>query len=102
MRIALAVGLCLIAFAAAAAPRGKTDKPQVENPAPSNSLRENYRSRLNENVVTIMAGSPSGTDLSIATDIAQVVDDGDNLRVLPNRRQGRGAERQGRDVLARR
>jgi TRAP transporter TAXI family solute receptor len=100
MRIALAVGLCLIAFAAAAAPRGKTDKPQVpqvENPAPSHSLRENYRSRLNENVVTIMAGSPSGTDLSIATDIAQVVDDGDNLRVLPI--VGRGVAQNVKDVM---
>jgi TRAP transporter TAXI family solute receptor len=97
MRIALAVGLCLIAFAAAAAPRGKTDKPQVENPAPNHSLRENYRSRLNENVVTIMAGSPSGTDLSIATDIAQVVDDGDNLRVLPI--VGRGVAQNVKDVM---
>ena len=97
MRITLAVGLCLIAFAAVAAPRGKTDKPQVENPAPSQNLRENYRSRLNENVVTIMAGSPSGTDLSIATDIAQVVDDGDNLRVLPI--VGRGVAQNVKDVL---
>ena len=97
MRIALAVGLCLIAFAAVAAPRGKTDKPQVENPVPSHNLRENYRSRLNENVVTIMAGSPSGTDLSIATDIAQVVDDGDNLRVLPI--VGRGVAQNVKDVM---
>ena len=97
MRIALAVGLCLIAFAAAAAPRGKTDKPQVENPPPSQNLRESYRSRLNENVVTIMAGSPSGTDLSIATDIAQVVDDGDNLRVLPI--VGRGVAQNVKDVM---
>jgi len=97
MRIALAVGLCLIAFAAAAAPRGKTDKPQVENPAPSHSLRENYRSRLNENVVTIMAGSASDTDLFITTDIAQVVDDGDNLRVLPI--VGRGVAQNVKDVM---
>jgi TRAP transporter TAXI family solute receptor len=97
MRIALAVGVCLIAFAAAAAPRGKTEKPQVENPAPSQNLRENYRTRLNENVVTIMAGSPSGTDLSIATDIAQVVDDGDNLRVLPI--VGRGVAQNVKDVM---
>ncbi len=97
MRIALAVGVCLIAFAAVAAPRGKPDKPQVENPAPSQNLRENYRSRLNENVVTIMAGSPSGTDLSIATDIAQVVDDGDNLRVLPI--VGRGVAQNVKDVM---
>ena len=97
MRIALAVGLCLIAFAAVAAPRGKTDKPQVENPVPSHNLRENYRSRLNENVVTIMAGSASDTDLFITTDIAQVVDDGDNLRVLPI--VGRGVAQNVKDVM---
>ncbi|HEU0016871.1 MAG TPA: TAXI family TRAP transporter solute-binding subunit [Methyloceanibacter sp.] len=97
MRIALAVGVCLMAFAAAAAPRGKTDKPQVENPLPSQSLRENYRSRLNENVVTIMAGSASDTDLFVTTDIAQVVDDGDNLRVLPI--VGRGVAQNVKDVM---
>jgi TRAP transporter TAXI family solute receptor len=100
MRIALTLGLCLIAFAATAAPRARTDKPplpQVEAPAQSPNLRENYRSRLNENVVTIMAASPSETDLTIATDIAQVVDDGDNLRVLPI--VGRGVAQNVKDVL---
>ena len=103
MRIALALGLCLLAFAATAAPRAKTDKPQlpqIETPAPpvkSPNLRENYRSRLNENVVTIMAASPSETDLTIATEIAQVVDDGDNLRVLPI--VGRGVAQNVKDVL---
>jgi TRAP transporter TAXI family solute receptor len=100
MRIALALGLCLIACAATAAPRAKTDKPplpQVDAPAQNPSVRENYRSRLNENVVTIMAASPSETDLTIATDIAQVVDDGDNLRVLPI--VGRGVAQNVKDVL---
>jgi TRAP transporter TAXI family solute receptor len=97
MRIALAVGLCLIACTAIAAPRAKGEKPLIQEPAPSQNLRENYRSRLNENVVTIMAGSPSGTDLSIATDIAQVVDDGDNLRVLPI--VGRGVAQNVKDVM---
>ena len=97
MRIALAVGLCLIACTAIAAPRAKGEKPQIQEPAPSQNLRENYRSRLNENVVTIMAGNPSGTDLTIATDIAQVVDDGDNLRVLPI--VGRGVAQNVKDVM---
>ena len=100
MRIVLALGLCLIAFAATAAPRAKTDKPelpQVETPAQTQNMRENYRSRLNENVVTIMAASPSETDLTIATDIAQVVDDGDNLRVFPI--VGRGVAQNVKDVL---
>jgi TRAP transporter TAXI family solute receptor len=97
MRVALAVGLCLLAVSAVAAPRDKTEKSQVEKPTPAKSLRENYRSRLNENVVTIMAASPTETDLSIATDIAQVVDDGDNLRVLPI--VGRGVAQNVKDVM---
>jgi uncharacterized protein len=97
MRIALALGLCLIAFTATAAPRGKSDKPQAEPPAPNQILRESYRSRLNENVVTIMASNPSETDLTIASDIAQVVDDGDNLRVLPI--VGKGVAQNVKDVM---
>src|SRR5215475_9221401 len=99
MRIALALGLCLIAFAATAAPRAKTDKPQLPQieTLQSQNLRENYRSRLNENVVTIMAASPTETDLTIASDIAQVVDDGDNLRVLPI--VGRGVAQNVKDVM---
>jgi uncharacterized protein len=97
MRIALALGLCLIALTATAAPRAKSDKPQTEPPAQSQNLRENYRARLNDNVVTIMASDPSGTDLTIATDIAQVVDDGNNLRVLPI--VGKGVAQNVKDVL---
>jgi uncharacterized protein len=98
MRIALAVGLCLIAFVAMGAPRGKGDvKPRAQNPTLTENLREAYRSRVNENVVTIMAGSPSGTDLGIAYDIAKVVDDGDNLRVLPI--VGKGAAQSVKDVM---
>jgi len=86
MRIALALGLCLVAVTAVAAPRGKSD-----------AKTEDYRSRMNENVVTIMAGSPSGTDLGIAYDIAQVVDEADNLRVLPI--VGNGAAQSVKDVM---
>jgi TRAP transporter TAXI family solute receptor len=48
-------------------------------------------------VVTIMAASPSETDLTIASDIAQVLDDGDNLRVLPI--VGRGVAQNVKDVM---
>src|SRR5690554_1910907 len=80
MRIALAFGLCLIAAAAAAGPRAK-DLPKPETGVTPANVRENFRARMNENVVTIMAGSPSGTDLAIVQDIASVLDDGDRLRV---------------------
>ena len=52
---------------------------------------------MNANAVTIMAGSPNGTDLGIAQHIARVVDDGDNLRVLPI--VGQGAAQSVKDVM---
>jgi uncharacterized protein len=98
MRIPLTLGLCLIAFTAAGAPHGKGDaKPEAQAPAPTQSQQENFRFTMNENVVTIMAGSPNGTDLSTAYEIAKVVDDGDNLRVLPI--VGKGAAQSVKDVM---
>ena len=98
MRIPLAVGLCLIAIAATAAPRAKDQaKPETSVAAAGQNMRENFRSRMNENVVTIMAGSPSGTDLAIVQDLAAVLDDGDNLRVLPM--VGKGPEQNIKDVM---
>ena len=98
MRIALALGLCLLAGAASATPRARSDaKAEAPAPAPVKSAQESYRSRLNENVVTIMAGRPNGTDLEIAADIAAVLDDGENLRILPM--VGKGAAQNVRDVM---
>jgi TRAP transporter TAXI family solute receptor len=98
MRIALAFGLCLIAAAAVAGPRAK-DLPKLEADvtAATQNVRETFRARINENVVTIMAGSPSGTDLAIVQDIASVLDVGDKLRVLPM--VGKGPEQNIKDVL---
>lgn len=99
MRIPLAVGLCLVAVAAAAAaPRAKDQAKPVANAAVSSqNMRENFRASINENVVTIMAGSPSGTDLAIVQDLAEVLDDGDGLRVLPM--VGKGPEQNIKDVM---
>ena len=82
-----------------AAPRAKDQaKPDDQRPSsPRQNLRENFRARMNENVVTIMAGSPSGTDLAIVQDLAEVLDDGDKLRVLPM--VGKGPEQNIKDVM---
>ncbi|HEX5930807.1 MAG TPA: TAXI family TRAP transporter solute-binding subunit [Methyloceanibacter sp.] len=97
MRIALACGLCLIAVVSVAAPSAR-DKANAEpNMLAAQNVRENFRARLNENVVTIMAGSPSGTDLAIVQDLADVLEDGDNLRVLPM--VGKGPEHNIKDVM---
>ena len=105
MRIALACGLCSIAVASLAAP-SLTDRANAEvntGAAQANTTvaaaqtRESFRARINENVVTIMAGSPSGTDLAVIQDLAEVLDDGDNLRVLPM--VGKGPEQNIKDVM---
>ena len=95
----------LLAVAAVAAP-SLTDRANAEVTAlatgastavAAQNTRENFRARINENVVTIMAGSPSGTDLAVVQDIAEVLDDGDNLRVLPM--VGKGPEQNIKDVM---
>jgi TRAP transporter TAXI family solute receptor len=97
MRIALACGLCLLAFAAVAAPRVKDEaKPEAKAAPQADTIRDNFRSRMNENVVTIMAGSPTGTDLAIVQDIAEVLN-GDGLRVVPM--VGQGPAQNVKDVM---
>jgi uncharacterized protein len=39
--------------------------------------------RLNANTVAIVSGNPNATYLSIAYDLSDVLDDGDNFRILP-------------------
>jgi TRAP transporter TAXI family solute receptor len=98
MRIALATGFCLLAVAAVAAPRTITESSSGAKASPqAQNVRESSRARMNENVVTIMAGSPSGTDLAIVQDIAQILDDGDALRVVPM--VGRGPAQNIKDVM---
>jgi uncharacterized protein len=97
MRIPLAVGLCLIALTAVAAPRAKDQAKPDATVAAGQNLRENFRARINDNVVTIMAGGPSGTDLAVVQDLASVLDDGDRLRVLPM--VGKGPEQNIKDVM---
>jgi len=100
MRIALACGLCLIAVAAVAGPRDKYQTSpgvNVTTVVAAQATRETFRARINENVVTIMAGSPSGTDLAVIQDLAEVLDNGDDLRVLPM--VGKGPEQNIKDVM---
>jgi TRAP transporter TAXI family solute receptor len=47
------------------------------------SSREKLRQRVNDNVLFLMGGQPGATFSQLAHDISVVVDDGNNLRVLP-------------------
>ena len=95
IRSGLVCGLCLLTLTASGA--SPADKAEAKDQSFSASTRDSYRARLNENVVTIMAGSASGTDLAIVQDIADVLNDGDQLRVLPI--VGKGPEQNIKDVL---
>ena len=78
--VARVAALCLLLastiVASAQTPRQTQSPPPAA--APPNAAAE----RLNENTVTIISGNPNGTYLQIAYDMAAVLDDGDNLRVL--------------------
>jgi TRAP transporter TAXI family solute receptor len=52
---------------------------------------------LNANTVTIISGNPNGTYLYLAYDFSAVLDDGDNLRVLPV--VGKGGAQNTKDLL---
>ena len=52
--------------------------------------------RLNANTISIVSGNPNATYLSIAYDMSDVLDDGDNFRVMPI--VGKGGGQNIRDV----
>lgn len=55
------------------------------------------RERFNQNTISILGGKSSSTQLAIIEDIATVLDNGDELRVLPL--VGKGAAQNVRDIL---
>ncbi len=109
MRIALAIGLCLLGSMAGALPLSAADTasrrtaPRSRTPPAARRARRRrtsataYRARLNDNTVTIMAGSGQGTDQAIVQDIAAVLDDGAALRVVPM--GGKGPAQNLKDVM---
>jgi uncharacterized protein len=75
-----------LGFAQRAGARPIPDKPNL------GSLGE----RLNANTIAIVSGNPNATYLSIAYDMSDVLDDGDNFRILPV--IGKGGGQNIRDV----
>jgi uncharacterized protein len=55
------------------------------------------RARTNDDVVTILSGNRDGDSLGIVYDLSEVLDNGDNLRVLPI--SGEGSAQNVRDIL---
>ncbi|NJM35048.1 MAG: TAXI family TRAP transporter solute-binding subunit [Rhodomicrobium sp.] len=61
------------------------------------SARDKFVEDLNANTVTIISGNPNGTYLFLAYDMSAVLDNGNNLRILPV--VGKGGAQNTKDVL---
>jgi TRAP transporter TAXI family solute receptor len=76
----LPVGVCAQQGPAAKpAPQVKRLAPATQPPSAPNVITE----KLNQNTVTVISGNPNGTYLYLAYDLSAVLDDGNELRVLP-------------------
>jgi TRAP transporter TAXI family solute receptor len=79
MRFAL---MAALGFASLAASFDMSQAQTAEKRGPL-TPREKYREQVNENVLYLMGGQLGAAYVVIAHDISVVVNDGDNLRVLP-------------------
>jgi TRAP transporter TAXI family solute receptor len=66
-------------------------------PLPKSAAQQALSERLNQNTVTVISGNPNGTYLFFAYDMSAVLDNGDDLRVLPV--VGKGAFQNVKDIL---
>jgi uncharacterized protein len=66
-------------------PQQQTPAAAKRPPVPANpdARRAALTDQLNQNTVTVMSGNPNGTYLYLAYDMSAVLDDGNDLRVLP-------------------
>jgi uncharacterized protein len=72
----------------------KKQPPVAQSPAARYAA---LRDTLNQNTVTVISGNPNGTYLYLAYDMSAVLDDGNDLRVLPV--IGKGGYQNVMDVL---
>lgn len=93
MRLLRQISFAILALVCGALIAGSVSAANAAPPDRSSSLRQ----RINDNVVTILSGNRDGDSLSVVYDLSEVLDDGDNLRVLPV--VGKGSAQNVRDVL---
>jgi TRAP transporter TAXI family solute receptor len=96
----IAAATMIIAFATAA----RAEQPDYDPAKVSDSLRAIFhfgsastKKALNANTVTLLTGTIGGTYVQFGADLASVLDDGANLRVLPI--IGRGSVQGAADIL---
>lgn len=70
---------------------------QAKKAVPTISAEAQFREQINGNTIGVLGGIMNGTFMRFVDDIAKVVDDGDNLRILPI--VGKGGAQNLRDLL---
>jgi uncharacterized protein len=100
-RYAAALIAALLTFPlTAGAQQQQTQLAQLKRPAAQQTPAAKYaalRDKLNQNTVTVISGNPNGTYLYLAYDMSAVLDDGNELRILPV--IGKGGYQNVMDVL---
>lgn len=98
--VALICGIFIHATPALSQP---TDEPirlaqvQTRKPVPAGDADADVRTRTNNWTVTLLSSTITGIHIRMASDLQMVLDDGDNLRLLPV--LGRGARQNVLDLL---
>jgi uncharacterized protein len=98
--LAALLGAALLVFPLAAGAQQSVQVAQaVKRPVPQTpaSRYASQRDTLNQNTVTVISGNPNGTYLYLAYDMSAVLDDGNELRILPV--IGKGGYQNVMDVL---
>lgn len=72
-----------VVLTAAFSSQSSFGEPAGGRPIPDKPHLGSLGARLNANTIAIISGNPNATYLSIAYDLSDVLDDGDNFRVLP-------------------
>ena len=97
--VAAIIGVMLLGFAAGAQAQHQQTKHATAAAGQSPAARSNaaLTETLNQNTVTVISGNPNGAYLYLAYDMSAVLDDGNELRVLPV--IGKGGYQNVMDVL---
>lgn len=72
-----------VAQTAKQSPVAKRMNPPPTPPGPDAGRLSALTEKLNQNTITVISGNTNGTYLYLAYDLSAVLDDGDDLRVLP-------------------
>lgn len=97
MRVSLVLAFFLALGPLSVGPSGAQAPLSREKAPPPNTIREQQRVKMNENLLILMCGQLGAPYIQLGHDISVAVNDGDNLRVLPT--VSDGALTNVRDVL---